>query len=185
MIDKLYNKYFQKSKSFLYPALGIKKSTFGPENTYLSIEGVIPPEDMKLICVFKKSDTEKFKVFEEQQILTNPLYVKKINTESKNIYVFDLYLYKDDWLYFMLGKYSKFSTVLRRAIRMYYGENSGEYKYLHSFLNPEEYFNKYADLLQMDVDVLKNVGELCNPCNKDKETLKISLENLEVLQENQ
>jgi hypothetical protein len=68
---------------------------------------------------------------------------------------------------------------------MYYGENSGEYKYLHSFLNPEEYFNKYADLLQMDVEILKNVGELCNPCNKDKETLKISLENLEVLQENQ
>jgi hypothetical protein len=185
MIDKLYNKYFQKSKSFLYPALGIKKSSYGPENTYLSIDGLITPEEMKLICVFKKSDTEKFKVFEEQQILTNPLYVKKIDAESKNIYVFDLYLYKDDWMYFMLGKYSKFSTVLRRAIRMYYGETSGEYKYLHTFLNPDEYFNKYADLLQMDVDILKNVGELCNPCNKDKETLKISLENLEVLQENQ
>ena len=185
MIDKLYNKYFQKSKSFLYPALGIKKSSYGPENTYLSIDGLITPEEMKLICVFKKSDTEKFKVFEEQQILTNPLYVKKIDAESKNIYVFDLYLYKDDWMYFMLGKYSKFSTMLRRAIRMYYGETSGEYKYLHTFLNPDEYFNKYADLLQMDVDILKNVGELCNPCNKDKETLKISLENLEVLQENQ
>jgi transcription initiation factor TFIIIB Brf1 subunit/transcription initiation factor TFIIB len=94
-------------------------------------------------------------------------------------------MYKDDWMYFMLGKYSKFSTVLKRAIKTYYGKTSAEYKYLDSFLNPEEYFNKYADLLQIDVDVLKNVGELCNPCNKDKETLKISLENLEVLQENQ
>jgi hypothetical protein len=182
MIDKLYSKYFQKSKSFLYPALGIKKSSFGPENTYLSINGLIEPEEMKLICLFKNTDTEKFKKFEEQNILTNPLYVKTINAENKKLYVFDLYIYKDDWMYFMLGRYSKFSSVLKRAIKAYYGETSGEYKYMHSYLNPEDYFTKYAALLEMDVDILKETGELCNPCNRDKETLKISLENLEELE---
>ena len=55
MIDKLYSKYFQKSRSFLYPVLGIKKkSSVIPSGTYVSIKDKIGPEDMKLICTFKK-----------------------------------------------------------------------------------------------------------------------------------
>jgi hypothetical protein len=182
MIDKIYNKYFQKSKSFLYPSLGIKKSTFGPENTYLSIEGLIPADDMKLICVYKNNESEKFKKFEEQNIISNPLYVKTLNIDEKNIYIFDLYIYRNDWLYFMLGKYSKFSNVLKKAIRSYYGESSAEYKYIHTYLNPEEYFDNYAKLLEVDIETLKNIGELCDPCNKEKENLKIPLENLELVE---
>jgi hypothetical protein len=182
MIDKIYNKYFQKSKSFLYPALGIKKSGFGPESTYLSIEGLIPAEDMKLICIYKNADSEKFKNFEEQNITTNPLYVKTITVNDKNIYIFDLYIYKNDWLYFMLGKYSKFSNVLKKAIKSYYGESSGEYKYIQTYLYPQEYFAEYAKLLQIDEETLKNIGELCDPCNKEKENLKIPIENLESLE---
>ncbi len=182
MIDKIYSKYFQKSKSFLYPALGIKKSAFGPENTYLSIDGLIPAEDMKLICVYKNVDSDKFRKFEEQNITTNPLYVKKITVDDKNIYVFDMFIYKDDWLYFMLGRYSKFSNVLKKAIRAYFGETSGEYKYIQTYLYPQEYFVKYAKLLEVDAETLKNIGELCNPCDKEKETLKIPIENLESLE---
>ena len=47
-MDKLYGKYFQKSRSFLYPVLGIPKKTATPPlGTYVSLEGMYPPEEMK------------------------------------------------------------------------------------------------------------------------------------------
>ena len=89
MIEKLYDKYFQKSKSFLYPALGIKRKGYAaPINTYLSIKGYIGAEDCKLICVFKKDDSERYKEFEKNMILNNSLYESSIKTEDANVYIF-------------------------------------------------------------------------------------------------
>ena len=59
MIDKLYGKYFQKSRSFLYPALGIKRTGIKPSGTYISLEGKVNPEDVKLVCTFKNDISEK------------------------------------------------------------------------------------------------------------------------------
>ena len=180
MIDKLYSKYFQKSRSFLYPVLGIKKkSSVIPTGTYVSIKDKIGPEDMKLICTFKNDTSEEFKTFENQMLLSNPLFSKKISTKDTNIYVFDLEIYKTDYFNFILGKYSLFSKQLKRAIKNYYGEQSAEYEIVDSYLNPEKYFENYAKLLGIDVNVLKEVGELCNPCDIDKETLKISVKELQ------
>ena len=53
---------------------------------------------------------------------------------------------------------------------------------MHSYLHPDDYFSKYAALLEVDVNILKETGELCNPVDKEKENLKISLENLEELE---
>jgi hypothetical protein len=95
MIDKLYGKYFQKSKSFLYPALGIKRtSSTMPSGTYVSLNGKIEPEDVKLICTFQQTDSEEFKIFEEQMLLSNPLFVEKISIKDYNLYVFDLEIYQ-------------------------------------------------------------------------------------------
>jgi hypothetical protein len=75
MIDSLYTKYFQKSRSFLFPALGIKRtSNFTPSGTYLSVEGLVSPEDVKLVCSFPDNESEGFKAFEQQMLLSNPLY---------------------------------------------------------------------------------------------------------------
>lgn len=184
MIDKLYNKYFQKSKSFLYPALGIKRSApFSPIGTYLSIKGMIPVEDMMLICSFKEEDTEEFKNFESLMLTTNPLYLKKIKCQDQTLYIFDLQVYQADWANFVLGKYSKLSVTLKRAIKSYYGENSIEYKYIETYMYPYKFFDQYASLLDISVDSLKKIGELCDPFDMDKETLEISLENLEILEQ--
>ncbi len=52
-IDALYKEYFQKSKIFMYPLLGIGRgSGVVPEQTYLSWEGYVTPEDTKLIAVY-------------------------------------------------------------------------------------------------------------------------------------
>jgi hypothetical protein len=182
MIDKLYGKYFQKSRSFLYPALGIKRtSSTMPSGTYVSLTGKIEPEDIKLICTFQQTDSEEFKLFEEQMLLSNPLFVEKIPVKDYNLYVFDLEIYQADYFNFLLGKYSRLSAHLKRAIKNYYGEKSAEYKYIETYLHPEKYFEVYAKLLDIDVETLKASGELCDPCDLNKETLKIPQEDLEVI----
>jgi len=181
MIDKLYGKYFQKSRAFLYPALGIKRTTQNtPAGTYVSLDGKINPEDVKLICTFRNDESDKFKIFEEQMLLSNPLFVEKIQIKGFNIYVFDLEIYQADYFNFLLGKYSKLSAHLKRAIKTYYGDGSAEYKHIETYLYPDKYFETYAKLLEIDVDTLKNIGELCDPCDIDKEILKVSLKDFEM-----
>lgn len=182
MIDSLYGKYFQKSRSFLYPAVGIKKSSnYSPTGTYVAIEGIVKPEEMRLACSFKETGTAGFKAFEEQMLLSNPLYASTIHVQDYGIYLFDFSLYDVDWQHFITGKYSKFSTALKKAIRQYYGQNSQEYKYMDSYLFPEKYYSIYAKLLDVDQDTIKEVGELCNVPDLEKETLKLPVEHLENL----
>lgn len=183
MIDKIHEKYFQKSKSFLYPALGISRtSKFHPDNTFISIDGKIGAEEMKLICKFKNNDSTEFLNFESQMLLGNPLFSEKLISSHDQIlyYVFDFKIYQSDWFYFLTGKYSKLSNVLKRAIKHYYGEESSEYLYIETYLYPEKYFEVYARLLDIHVDEIKAIGELCNSWNMDKEILKIPLEDLVV-----
>jgi hypothetical protein len=182
MITSLYTKYFQKSRSFLYPVLGIKRTSHhSPSGTYIAVCGIINPEDMKLVCTFKDDNSEGFKSFEQQMLLSNPLFSKIVHIEDYKMYVFDFSGYQSDWFNFIMGKYSKFTNPLKKAIKVYYGENSSEYVYMDSFLNPDKYYEAYAKLLQIDPQVLKEVGELCDSCNLDKETLKIPVEHLENL----
>lgn len=182
MIDSLYTKYFQKSRSFLYPALGIKRSSsFLPTGTYIALEGIIEPEDMKLICTFKEDTSEEFKNFEEQMLITNPLYFNTLSIQEYKIYIFNFETYEQDWFHFLLGTYSKFSITLKKAIQSYYGEKSSEFQYIDSYIYPNKYFEVYAKLLDTDVQLLKSVGQLCDPCDLEKETLKIPTEHLENL----
>lgn len=183
MIESLYGKYFQKSRSFLYPALGIRRtSNISPTGTYLSLEGKVDPEDMKLIVAFKATEDEGFKTFENQMLTTNPLFESKIDVKEYTLYIFNFEMYKDDWFNFLLGKYSKLSVVLKRAIKSYYGESSSEYKYMDTYLYPEKYHGVYSKLLDVDIDTLKSIKELCDPCDIEKETLKIPIEDLELLE---
>lgn len=182
MLKSLYSKYFQKSKSFLYPALGTKKNDpFTPTGTYISIEGYIGPEDVKLICTFEKNETEKFKDFEKQTLVENPLYEEKLEIENYYVYIFNFQIYEEDWFSFLFGKYSRFSGMLKKAIKQYYGKGSSEYKFIETYLYPEEHFENYSKILDISVDDLKEIGELCNPYDENKETLKIPKEYLEKL----
>lgn len=183
MIDSLYTKYFQKSRSFLFPALGVKKTAnFSPAGTYVAVDGIVQPEDMKLVCAYKEDKSEGFRIFEEQMLLTNPLFNQVLHIREYNLYLFDYQTYMDDWFNFMLGKYSKLSPVLKRAIKAYYGDTSSEYRYIESYLFPDKFFDTYAKLLDVDPYMLKKIGELCDPCDLEKETLKIPVEDLEILQ---
>lgn len=178
-MNSIYSKYFQKSRSFLYPILGIKKgAAFAPTGTYIALEHMYTADECKLICSYKIDESKEFKDFEEQMLITNPLFHRIIEIEDYKLYIFDLKLYEPDWFNFILGKYSKLSTIFKRAIKTFYGATSPEYKYMESYLFPDKHFESYAKILAVDVEDLKSIGELCNPCDLDKETLVIK--NLEV-----
>ena len=44
---------------------------------------------------------------------------------------------------------------------------------MNSYLYPDFYFGRYAELLGVDKDVLVDVGELCPPVDIEKETLQV------------
>ena len=163
----------------MFPALGIKKlGLFNPAGIYLSIEGKISVEDRKLICAYKIEESEIFKTFEKEVLLSNPLFEYVINTDEFNLYIFNFDKWKNDWKLFLDGKYSKLSKEMKNLIRNYYGQTSSEYQYVESYLYPERYVDNYAKLLNVDVKILKEVGELCDFYNPEKESLSVSEKSL-------
>jgi len=181
MISSLYDKYFQKSKVFLYPLVELPKTTLiSSFQTYIAWENIIRQEDYKLICVFADVDKEEFVKYENKYIITSKYYVDKhLGTNNKCAYIFDLSSFSKDWDNFLKGKYSYFSEKACLLIQRYYGSKFNEYEYVKIFLYPAEYIKLYSELLEVDEKILKNVGELCDIYDINKEFLKFSLINSE------
>ena len=179
-MNQLYADYFQKSKMFIYPVLGIaRKSSIQVKETYVSWLDIYHDTDKKLICVYDDVHSEAFKAFEAKVLLSSPLYHSHQKTaDGRGIYIFDMDVIKKDWAHFLSGSYSKMSKVLKDAVLKYYGK-APEYEHVRSFLYPEEFFDIYASLLNVDQKLLTEVGQLCDKYNRDLENLKISVEHLE------
>ena len=184
-IKSLYERYFQKSKVFLYPLLGIKRgNSVVPIETYISWEGHYSSEDMKLICIYKIRTDAEYKNF-EKNILTKHtrLYdYYKNNNEEVSIFIFDFSDINEDWDYFINGKYSKFSSSLKNRILKFFDKHSGNYAYMQSYLSPEKFFEDYSEILNVEVSLLESVGELCSKPDKEKENLQLKLADLDNLE---
>jgi hypothetical protein len=50
---------------------------------------------------------------------------------------------------------------------------------VHSFLYPNKWYDRYAELLGVEPNLLKEVGELCTKTDIDKESLLIQVADLE------
>ena len=181
-IKNLRKEYFQKSRIFLYPMLEIKKgSTILPEQTYIAWEELLKPEDRKLICLYQMENTDAFKTFEKSKLFGNKKFDNFMETQdNKALYIFTLDDLKEDYDLFIKGKYSLTSDAFKTKILTYYGQNSTTYEIVMSYLYPEDYFETYSKLLNVDVKILKQVGELCAPINFEKETLTLKTEDLKI-----
>lgn len=182
-ITALYTKYFQKSKIFLYPLLDIKRGTsIIPEETYLGWDNTYSPEDMKLVCVYNIRTDMEYKQFEKNILLKHPrLHDYILVNDETAVFIFDFSDLKDDWFHLMEGKYSKINLDIRRKILAYFAKSSSNYAYIESYLFPDNYFKKYAELLGVSIDMLKSVGELCSKPDMEKEILLIEVTDLENL----
>lgn len=187
VIDALYRKYFQKSKIFLYPLLDIKRGTsIVPIETYVSWNSSLGSEDMKLVCVYETRKDPEYVKFEKNILLKhNRLcdYVKVTDTTA--VVTFDFSDLSDDWFYFIEGKYSKMNIKTKRKILDFFNKTSGNYAYVESYLFPDKHFETYANILDVELDFLKSVGELCPKPDLEKEKLLIEvadLENIKIIQ---
>jgi hypothetical protein len=181
MISSLYNKYFQKSKVFLYPLIELPKTNLiSSFQTYIAWENIIRQEDYKLICVFTDVDKEEFIKYEDKYIITSKYYLDKhLGLNNECVYIFDLSAFSKDWNNFLKGKYSLFSEKASLLIQKHYGIKSNEYEYIKTFLEPSKYIKLYSQLLEIDEEIIKSIGELCDPYDINKEFLKFSLINSE------
>ncbi len=183
-MKKLYTEYFQKSKVFLYPLLGIKKGVrFVPVQTYISWNGYYTEDMNKFLCLYtvEKEDDKDFDNFAYLHIRTNPDFEEyHIINETNHLFVFDLSRYKRDIKKFKNGKYSKFTKRTKEIISKFFGEKGTIAEYIESYLWPEYYWEDYARILNIDVNDLIEVGELTDKPNLEKEDLKKDFVNVEL-----
>jgi hypothetical protein len=179
MVKDVYKSYFQKSSVFLYPLLNIPKN-YGvvnkrPKKTYIASKNTFKPEDLKLFAVYENSDDSNWKIYFERVLLKNKNVEGYFTNGDEIIVLFSLDNFREDLEHFLNGKYSKFSNEARKAISSYYGVQTPEWAYLESFLYPSKYFKDYAKILDVDEEALREVGELCNKYDLEKETLNLEI----------
>jgi len=180
-ITSIYDKYFQKSKIFLYPLLDIKRGTsVVPQETYIAWNEHILPEDMKLVTLYSRRDDALYKNFEEKVLLKHSRLTDYwIIDKTKIVFVFDFQDLDWDWEHFLNGNYSLLSLKIKDKIQNFFQKNSGNALYVDSYLYPNKYYHTYANILNVDIQLLKSVGELCDKANLEKETLILEKANLE------
>ncbi len=174
VINQLYAQYFQKSKLFLYPLLGFERGLTAPEEVYFSWEGKYAPEDQKLIVVYSNLTNPFYQTLKSTKLSKHRLLKEIIPTmNDQEIYVFDFSSYATDWDNLIAGRYSKLSHKTKQTILDYFERYSGNYIYMHSFLFPNKWFKRYAEILDVPEELLVEVGELCDKPDWKKELLTI------------
>jgi len=181
-ITELYGEYFQKSKTFLFPMLNIRKASATTGlMTFISWEGKYSPKDQKLIVIKKGGlDLESFRAFEKQSLIGNPMFetVYELDGMNSMAYVFSFADFKNDWNHFLAGRYSKMSEEAKTRIKNYFNDKSVEWEYIRSFIFPEKFFDLYAQLLNVEPSLLRSVGELCDLYDPKAESFKLVRETV-------
>lgn len=173
----IYKEYFQKSKVFLYPLLEIKKgSRYVPIETYVQLEDVFFKNDYIFICAYShEQGNEDFADFANKVLRKHSLYRKDIFLNDLHLFIFNMQEYKHDIDRFLNGKYSRFSQNTKKKILTFFGKTGTISKYVESYIYPENYYQIYSELLNVDYDILESVGELCDRPNLKKETFTVNV----------
>jgi hypothetical protein len=184
MITKLHKEYIQKSRLFLYPLLDIRKGSEAvPIESYISWTGQHAPEDMKFVCVYHLRDDDVFRRFEKNKLTSNKLFHSYYETvDDEGVYVFDMTEYTQDWDKFLTGKYSTMTADTKNKILKFFMANKSNYHQINSYLNPEIYYEQYANLLNVSEKILRDVGELCSKPDLEKENLKAEIKSISLFQ---
>jgi hypothetical protein len=169
----VYTEYFQKSKVFLYPLLEYRKGlTHVPKQTYCAWEDVYSIEDRMFLCLYKTPLNESFEKFILKNIIPNKYFEEHIVLgKNKHLFVFDFNPLKFDYDNFISGKYSKYSVDSKVKILDFFGNDDKVSEYIQAFLSPESSHEEYAEFLDVDIQSLEDVYEICTPPDLKKETL--------------
>mgnify|MGYP003403385930 CR=1 FL=1 len=185
MID-LYKDYFQKSRIFLYPILGIRRgASVTPMETFLGWQNQYSFTDRKFICQYHLRDDKEFIRFEKDILLKHKLFFDFKQTDNKEgVYIFDFSSMAEDYDNVVAGTYSKLSKSHKNKIERFYGRWNSDFAYVESFLYPDKYYEVYSALLNVEDSVLRTSGELCSHIDAVKETLTATIKNFEFTTKN-
>lgn len=174
--------YTQKSRIFMYPHLDIQRiSSILPVQTYTGWDKYCQVEDMKLICLYNLRDDQEFRVFEKTKLTGNKFFCDfKFIEDTRGVYIFDMSEKKEDWNKIITGNYSKLSIPFKNKVLSYFKGSPNE-AYIESYLFPEKYFDIYSKIWNCSEQVLRDSGELCDKLNVEKETLLISVKDLDIV----
>lgn len=172
-MNTIYTQYFQKSKVFLYPLLELKKGiSYVPAETYICWDNVYTEDDLKFMCLYNTKLNTKFINFENEYLKLHPFYETCYTLDSdQQLYVFDFKKYENTLKQFKNGKYSKFDANTKDIIIKFFGKTGSISQYVNSFLNPENYHGIYAETLNVPLNIIKEVYEICSKPDLKKETL--------------
>jgi hypothetical protein len=178
MIKNIPKEYFQKSKIFLYPILGIPRgNNFIPVNTYVAWNNKIVKEEFSFLCVYNIVDSQEYRDFELKYLFDNKRFKGFYYLEdNKGVYIFDFTDFTDDYLLFLGSNYSQMSNQIKNLIIKFFksGKVDNVNELVNSYLNPNNYYEQYSKYLKVDVSILKEVRELCPKMDLEKETLEAS-----------
>ena len=179
-MDTIYTDYFQKSKVFLYPLLKLKKGiAYVPIQTYVCWEQVYTVDEHKFLCEYKTKATDKFIDFCDKYLKKHKYFYKYLDLgENKHLFIFDFTDYKKDFDRFVNGKYSQFSLESKIIILDFFGASGNMYNYINSFLSPDNAHADYARILNVNIEDISEVYEVCSIPDMNKETFH---ENNEIL----
>jgi len=188
VINKIYegpdkDRYFQKSRVFLYPVLETKRGgKITPINTFVSWDKVCKKSDRRLICTYELRNDVEFEKYEKKVLLGNELFYDfregvPIDGKRIGIYIFDFNKFAVDWDLFIKGAYSRMKTEVKKRIKTYYNGNNSNSVYVDSYINPNKYYEIYSRILGVPESTLRG-GELCNRPDFERENLKISIKDI-------
>lgn len=168
---------------FLYPLLGIRRGvSITPIESYVSWTGVCEVADRKLICVYDIKNDDDFKLFEKTKLLNNPKFSSFYELpDDKGAYIFDYTNESVLWDQFVEGKYAKFADEKKKIILKFFEGNISNHNLITSYLYPDKYYQIYADHLDVPVEVLIKVGQLCSPPDLTKENLTSDVKQIQFL----
>lgn len=169
----IYRKYFQKSTTFLYPLLKVHKNkyyNYKPSCTYLTIKDKYTVKDYKLICIYENKKDDKWFMYEKSYLINHTcLEYSQVIDDEYIMYVFDMTKFKNEYDKFINGKYSKFTKKSKDVLANYFGVHTPEWVFIESYLFPDMYYDKYAKILEVDINIIKQTGELCDLYDEEKE----------------
>jgi hypothetical protein len=173
MFKDIYRPYFRKAGPFLYPLLNLPRNEkFTSAGVFTALDDCIKKEDRKLIYTFDHT-TPGFMNYADRMHKAKPNFLEEIIiSEEITALVYDFSEFEETWQAYLEGKYSKFSEHHKKLILKYFNYNRGNVTYLSSYLYPEKFFDQYAKILDVEVDLLQVVGELCDKPNFEEEHLK-------------
>ena len=85
---------------------------------------------------------------------------------------------------FKQGRYSQFSIKTKELIKKFFGKVGTISEYIQSYIDPEKYHKIYANHLDIPVDTVEKVYELCSKPDLDKECLEINLPEIDLFKNN-